>query len=532
MYRDATMALPTHMLPAFLHLAVGAEGVTELRIAPDIPPKQLSGSLSWATVVPGEQPVALVDDTVMQSGRGGVLVTSHGVHLSSPRARFALGDVRWEPTYPQGRGDSASLQTAQGGLMLPRMPTTESNVALVRTLAAVAQWVRGAWQLPVGAGVVAGPVGAMAAQCLRHAELPTPSDIPRNRALLAAAQLPRLLDPASGEEPLVLLDETVGGDASTATLLTDRRIISNAATGLGDLPYAALRGVELTHGMVGSTVQLATALGPVTWRPTVPKDAVVAIGTFLHALLTLPPEQRCATPPPAPQTGDPTGARGLAAWLPFPDPRVSLLLQLVHAGHAAGALDDAVAADLVVRVKLLHQALRMGHARHGEVLVSPLPVQDLAHTVYSLFGRPMREGAQGWGHAMEFELGGGRGSAAGAVASSVVGLALLAVVGVGWVSTGGSRTQRVTVCVGGAPTGSFLAINDGPARTLAATQPKIYTALATALLSAGAEMLLRRVLFGWNAAPHELASIPDATLDHAVASRVPGLDAGVFLRRG
>ena len=108
MYRDATMALPTHMLPAFLHLAVGAEGVTELRIAPDIPPKQLSGTLSWATVVAGEQPVALVDDTVMQSGRGGVLVTSHGVHLSSPRARFALGDVRGEPTYPQGRGDSAS----------------------------------------------------------------------------------------------------------------------------------------------------------------------------------------------------------------------------------------------------------------------------------------------------------------------------------------------------------------------------------------------------------------------------------------
>ena len=74
MYRDPSYAQPVDTLTPFVRLAAGSAGVPELRFAPDIPAKQLQGCLSFAQVAPHEQPVALVDTTVLQLGKGGVLV--------------------------------------------------------------------------------------------------------------------------------------------------------------------------------------------------------------------------------------------------------------------------------------------------------------------------------------------------------------------------------------------------------------------------------------------------------------------------
>ena len=531
MYRDPSSALPVQNLAAFLRAVAGAVAPVEVCFAPDISPKQIAGTLSWASVTPGEQPVALVDSTVLQSGRAGVLVTTAAVYVDSPRVRFALGEVRYEPALPRGRAESATLQTAQGGLMLPRMPTPETNLAMVRMLSALAQWVRGAWRLPLGAGGVPGPIGAIAAQCLRHPSLAIPPSIPSARLLAAAASLPRWIEPDGDEEVVAFVDETLSGDGTTASVLTDRRLLSNTASGLADVPYASLAAVEVVHGIVGSAVRLGSIHGIVDWKISAPKEAALAVGAFLHNVATLPPELRRAQPPNRPGADDPTGARTLQAWLPFPDPRVSLLLKAVHAGHAAGEIAPDAAMDLVMRARLLHRAIRAGHARHGEAWVSPLAAPDLDHVVRTLFGRPLREGQMGWGYAMEFELG-ARGSAAGTIASAAVGLALLAVVGVGWVTTGGTRTQRFTVRVGAAPSGSFFSFTGTSGAPLAADQPKLYAALAAALVDASAEVLLRRVIFGWNASPADLRAVPDATLEGAVAARIPGLDAGLFLRRG
>jgi hypothetical protein len=117
------------------------------------------------------------------------------------------------------------------------------------------------------------------------------------------------------------------------------------------------------------------------------------------------------------------------------------------------------------------------------------------------------------------------------IASSVVGLAMLAVVGFGWVGGGGSRSQPVFARIAEAPCGSYFTLTDAGGRSLAEPEPKLYGALSAAFADASAETLLRRVLFGWNLSPAELHAQPVAALDARVAATLGRGDAGPFVRR-
>ena len=117
------------------------------------------------------------------------------------------------------------------------------------------------------------------------------------------------------------------------------------------------------------------------------------------------------------------------------------------------------------------------------------------------------------------------------IASSVVGLAMLAVVGFGWVGGGGSRSQPVFARIMEAPVGSYFALTDAAGRSLADPEPKTYGALSAAFADASAETLLRRALLGWNLSPAELMAHPMGALEPRLGALVPRADAGVFVRR-
>ena len=530
MYRDPSPALPLDTLPAFLRLAVGSVPVTELRFAPDIPPKQLQGSLSFAQVAPHEQPVALLDSTVLQSGKGGALLTSLALHVDSPRQRIPLELIQWEPAFPRGLGEAGVLHTAQGSVMLPRMPTKETSAALARLLSAVAWWVRSGGRFPVGAGVAAGPVGPIAAQWLRADGIVTPPMIPAAALHVAGPCLPDWFAPDTDEELLGFVDETLGRDGTRAIAFTDRRILTNSGSPALQIPYGAIQGVEVFKGMVSHALRLVVGGQRVEIATVGTHEAARAMGAFLHNLLPLPPEYRRALPATPPGAEDPTGALASLRALAWPDPRVATLFELVHAAHARGDVPREAARDLVVRTRLLQQAVRCGHARHGGASVSPVSVWDLDFLLWQCLGQPTRQQVIPGGKALEYDLrtGGGSGRM---IASSVVGLAMLAVVGFGWVGGGGSRSQQVFARIAEAPCGAYFTLTDASGRSLAETEPKIYGALSAAFADAAAETLLRRCLFGWNLPPGELHAQPIGAVEQRVGALLGRADAGVFVRR-
>jgi hypothetical protein len=530
MYRDPALPTPVDSLPAFLRLAVGSTGVAELRLAPDIPAKQLAGALAFAQVAPHELPAALVDSTVLQSGKAGVLVTNLAVHLDSPRQRIPLELVQWEPTFPRGFDEAGVLHTAQGSVMLPRMPTKEVSVALARLLSAVAQWVRSGGRFTVGSGMAAGPVGALAAQWLRGDSIVAQVAVPTPALHVAGPCLPDWFAPDTDETLLALVDETISHDGTRAIAFTDRRIITNSGSPAVQIPYGAIQSVEVYKGVVSHALRLVVGGQRVEVPTVAPLASAQAMGAFLHNLLQLPPEYRRAAPAAPPDASDPTGAVASLRALAWPDPRVSTLFELVHAAHARGDVPIEAARDLVVRTRLLQQALRFGHARHGGHSVSPLSVYDLDYLLWQCLGQPVRQQAMGTSKVLEFDLrtGGGAGRM---IASSVVGLAMLAVVGFGWVGGGGSRSQPVFARIAEAACGSYFGLTDAAGRSLAGPEPKIYGALSSALADAAAETLLRRCLFGWNLSPQELHAQPLGALDQRVAALLGRADAGVFVRR-
>jgi hypothetical protein len=529
MYRQPAFAPSVDTLLPFLRLAVGGAGGAELRFAPDLTPKQWQGLAAFAQLVPNEHPLALLDTTVMQSGKAGALVTTMALHLDAPRLRIPLEHLSWEPAFPAGFDASGVLHTPQGPVHLVRLPSRELSAALARLLSALAWWVRRGGGFALGAGAAAGPVGALAAQWLRGEGL-APSPVIAAQSLhVAGACLPDWIAPDSDEELLALVDETLSHDGTRALALTDRRLLSNNAAPL-NIPYGAIQSVEMVKGLINSALRLVVAGQRVELTTTAPHETAQAIGGFLHHLLQLPPEHRRAAPAAPAAPDDPTGALAALRVLAWPDPRVSLLHELVHAAHTRGDIPLDAARDLVVRARLLHQALRQGHARHGGASASPLSVRDLDYLLWQSLGQPVRQQPVAGGKAMEFVLGGGGGGGR-MIASSVVGLAMLAVVGVGWVGGGGGGSKTVRVHIAETRGGSYFTLTDDSGRGLAAPEPKLYASLSGALADAAAETLLRRVLLGWNVPSDALHAAPVEALDQGVTALLGRGDAGPFVRR-
>jgi hypothetical protein len=148
-------------------------------------------------------------------------------------------------------------------------------------------------------------------------------------------------------------------------------------------------------------------------------QAMQPVLAFVQAMCATHPAYRVAPAAPltAPTADDPTGASAARASLPVGDPRSRALLPLDRA------------ADLAARAVMLDRTLAYGQGSAGGWWLSPLAAKDLADA----FARMLGPAVNGW------EMGGGRvfqyrmkasGSSAGALASTGVGLAALAIFGI------------------------------------------------------------------------------------------------------
>jgi hypothetical protein len=213
-----------------------------------------------------------------------------------------------------------------------------------------------------------------------------------------------------------------------------------------------------------------------------------------------------------------------------PDVRAATLLELIHAAVAQGAVTPDVGFDLTQRAVRVHLSLRGGHGRTGVMQRSPLSAADLCTILVQLLGAPAWQGYEANGQVMDFELG-RAGSMAGTVASNVVGIALLAVVGVGWVTTGGGGgVQRVRARVWEVPGGAGFTLTEVSGAPLAKGSAKLAAALLTSLAELSATVLLRRVVNGWSAPLEHLLREPLSALEGRMRAVSPQADLGVFLR--
>lgn len=512
--------------PMYLRAAIGGvKSNAGLAITPDIPVPKLGGALSFAPQAQPETPLLLVDTSVMLSGKAGMLVTDRAVYFDSPRMRIPLEAIVHPPT-PKSGNAPATLPTAMGPVILPA-PLEESADAMQRALRAIAFYNRGASRLPYAHVPVPGPVGEIAAMTLRHPELAVAPMVPAG-ALHAASNVAHAwLDHDAGEELLAFLDETVGGEGTRGVAFTDRRVIA-----FGDTPrevhYGYLTGVSLKTGMLTHTLQLITGAGTVG-VDTIAKEPVArAVADFLVRLGSLPPAHRQSWPGPAATADDPSGALAAMQSLPWPDLRVATILELVHASAARNAMGVDAAKDLVVRALRLQRTLRGGHGRTGPMQRTPLSATDFEVTLRHLLGRPAWEGFDGSARTVDFDLG-RAGSALGTVASNVVGLGLLAVVGVGWVSLGsGNRVQRLRARIWEGPGGAGFSLTTPEGSPLARESAKLGGGLLESLAEASAATLLRRTLLGWDAPFEVLFRAPAAELDQRARALVPHADVAPF----
>lgn len=251
---------------------------------------------------------------------------------------------------------------------------------------------------------------------------------------------------------------------------------------------------------------------------------------FVSGLTTLPPPHRQAWPASAVSADDPSGAKAALQSLSWPDVRVATLLELVQSTVESGVMRTDVGVDLVARAMRLQRTLRGGHGRSGAVQRSALSAADFEFTLTQLFGRPVWVGHEGGGRVVDFDLGRtGGGSNVGALASSLVGLTLLAVVGFGWVSTGAkSRPLQLRARIWEAPGGAGFTLHDPSGRALGHEAPKVAGGLLEALAEATAPMLLRRALSGWEVAPDALVYEPVASVEQRARALLAHVDVAPF----
>jgi hypothetical protein len=498
---------------------------------PTSPRSSSRAPAAFAQVVPHEQPVALLDSTVMQSGKGGALVTTIALHLDAPRLRIPLEHLSWEPAFPAGFDASGVLHTPQGPVHLVRLPSRELSAALARLLSALAWWVRRGGGFALGAGAAAGPVGALAAQWLRGEGL-APSPVIAAQSLhVAGACLPDWIAPDSDEELLALVDETVSRDGTRAIALHRPSDASPTAARAAADP---VRADPVRGGLQGPCLPRAR-LVVAGQRVEVP--TVLARGRAGHR------GPSCYNVTAAPAGAPPRRARS-ASWRGRSHRRPRLAarprlarpsgLHPLRAG-ARRAREGRRPAGRRARPggahRLLQQALRQGHARHGGASVSPLSVVDMEFLLWQCLGQPDAAalGPRGEGAGVRpahrrrqrpddrLQRGGPRHA------------------GGGGHRLGGRRRKPVAApCSCASPRRRAGRTSPSPTPSgaaLSAPEPKLYSALSGAFADASAEALLAPRALRLER-PLQRAPRPARRGDRPARGPLLGrADAGPFVRR-
>jgi hypothetical protein len=207
-------------------------------------------------------------------------------------------------------------------------------------------------------------------------------------------------------------------------------------------------------------------------------------------------------------------------------------LHVLSETHRRGVLSAEAATALVGLMVQLARFVTYGRGANQHGWHSVLPRAALVSAVRTALGEPIG-GAPG-GEVVDFRIGAGSGAGA-AVASSVVGLAALAVTGFGWVCTSsGTRLDTLRVMThdlpGGAATSSFYLLGTGGGQwePLYMHWWRAVDSVNQALFRLEARYLLDRAMYGPDIPPDALLSIPRSIFEDTVTPFVGRVDLAPF----
>lgn len=334
------------------------------------------------------------------------------------------------------------------------------------------------------------------------------------------------LDHQAGEVPVALADEPLNSErAEYVALFTDRRLLARSGPHSFELPYPAIEDVRSATGVVLDDLHVS-AWGRAFKLGGMPD--VQSCASFLQAMLRVHPMQRVpyATPLVLPTPDDPTSGLAAQRAIWSGDVRVLPLVGMGLEGFQKGWFSAEIGLDHVARAMLFDRTLAYGRGSREGWWTSALGGPDLAYAFTRMLGEPLRTYQDGAARVMDFRLTSG-GSAAGAAASTAVGLVALGVLGVGWVSTPGRSTTIVRVKMVAAQGSTGFALYDEQAK-LSQESPELLQNLFEILPRIEGRMLLQRSAFGWDVPPARLDEVPMEELYRRVAEGIGPLEIGIF----
>jgi hypothetical protein len=303
-----------------------------------------------------------------------------------------------------------------------------------------------------------------------------------------------------GEQPLAVIEDTsVEARAKAqgygcAMVVTDRRTYgrghySNVSEMVFDVFFQNVVSFNADIGLLTGAiyVQLSNA----QFKTAIPV-MLHQLKALLQGVVTLPPEYRTMGPCTfAPSAGDDFGARA-ASQHASGEPRALAIFQLADAAARAGRLDAAACTSLLERTIVFDRHAAYGRGAHYGQWLSLLPRAVLREALTALLGAPSWGSSDERGDVIDFPLA-SRGSGAGL--STALGLASLAVLGVGWIARPGQAPPaflRFTIV--DAPCGSMFQVGSGNPHGVVGRMPlsgaRIFAAIHDALVRLEARQLL------------------------------------------
>ncbi len=393
---------------------------------------------------------------------------------------------------------------------------------------------------------------SLAQQYLQHRKIKLAHILTLEKVNQAIAASGAGLDHTLGEQVIAIGDDSYRDEFDMFFMLTTRRLAGRVLhenrrkffniefSDLMRLPFDFLNLTASIQrmldpswiGMQATTLskspkeiaELLTDIINVTNLP----DAVIkepmkkSLINFLAALKQVPAEQLLPAVQPlvSPNPDDPTGAEQLLQMIQ--QPQSVTALRIVSAAYKKGLLPAELGADFAARVALVNRTTLFGRGQKHGWWLSPLSQLDLGFTFYRLFGNPAYYHQQAEVQVYDFDIknsGGGK-----ALASSAVGIASAALLGVGWVSMPGKSITNLRVKLLDTPPTSGFAVyglyqnNYVP---LYAVRYDLFQQIAQTLVEQESNLTLLRCAFGWQTPAHELSQVPPT----AVAARLEELES-------
>jgi hypothetical protein len=342
--------------------------------------------------------------------------------------------------------------------------------------------------------------------------------IERSAARFALATNGIGLDHHAGEQVLVLMDLSTNGSLHPSIVVTERRVVG---FGPFDVRYSQVARME-RRGTLVPKLEVTTSGGKVEAIPGGPY--LDALHRFLTRVSSAPPQDREPPPRPpcAPSDADPSGARAALEWLGRDDDRTAAWLAFVDAAHAGGMMPVETARDLVARISLHHRNLHFGRGMASARFTSPLAMNDLSNAMIALYGAPLSH-TESPVRILDFDTR-LRTESGAAAASSALGLASMALLGVGWVQTARQRVARMRFLVADTGPCASFRLQDTSGRELYVAEPGLVHEVDVKLLAREDAILARRVAFGWGASTAELLARSDDEVTARFAELLGGGD--------